>query len=69
MSDIYEKIYAQSLNEPDTFWAEAAEDVHWYKKWDTVLDDSREAFLPLVYRWHDQQLLQRPRSACGKWTR
>ena len=47
MSDTYERIYAQSLNEPDTFWAEAAEDVHWYKKWDTVLDDSQEPF----YRW------------------
>ena len=35
------------LNEPEAFWAKAAEDVHWYKKWDTVLDDSRKPF----YRW------------------
>ena len=47
MSDVYEKTYAQSLNEPDTFWAKAAENVHWYKKWDTVLDDSHKPF----YRW------------------
>ena len=47
MSDTYEKTYAQSLNEPEAFWAQAAEDVHWYKKWDTVLDDSRKPF----YRW------------------
>ena len=44
MSDTYEKIYAQSLNEPDIFWAKAAEDVHWYKKWDKVLDDSQKPF-------------------------
>ena len=47
MSDTYEKIYAESLNEPGTFWAKAAADVHWYKKWDTVLDDSGAPF----YRW------------------
>ena len=47
MTDTYEKIYTQSLNEPETFWAEAAKDVHWYKKWDKVLDDSRKPF----YRW------------------
>ena len=47
MSDTYEKTYAQSLNEPESFWAKAAEDVHWYKKWDTVLDGSQKPF----YRW------------------
>ena len=47
MPDTYESTYAQSLNEPDTFWANAAEDVHWYKKWDAVLDDSQQPF----YRW------------------
>ncbi len=47
MSDTYEKIYAQSLSTPDAFWAKAAEDVHWYKQWDTVLDDSQKPF----YRW------------------
>ena len=47
MSETYERIYTQSLNESDTFWAKAAEDVHWYKKWDTVLDDSQKPF----YRW------------------
>ena len=31
MSDTYERVYTQSLNEPETFWAKAAEDVHWYK--------------------------------------
>lgn len=47
MSSVYDEIYAQSLNDPETFWAQAAQDVHWYKKWDKVFDDSRPPF----YRW------------------
>ena len=43
----FDEIYAQSLDDPEGFWAQAAEDVHWYKKWDKVLDDSRQPF----YRW------------------
>jgi propionyl-CoA synthetase len=40
-------IFDQSLRNPEGFWAEAAEAVHWYKRWDRVLDDSRPPF----YRW------------------
>ncbi|MCZ6528866.1 MAG: propionyl-CoA synthetase [Chloroflexi bacterium] len=47
MPGSFEEVYAQSLNDPESFWAQAAEDVHWYKKWDKVLDDSRRPF----YRW------------------
>ena len=47
MPDTYEQFYQQSLNDPERFWAEAAEDVHWFKKWDQVLDESRPPF----YRW------------------
>ena len=43
----YEKLYERSLDDPEGFWAEAAEDVHWYKKWDKVFDDSRQPF----YEW------------------
>jgi len=43
----YQEIYDQSLADPVTFWATIAEDIHWYQKWDTVLDDSRPPF----YRW------------------
>src|SRR5215468_6448437 len=42
-----QSIYHRSLKEPADFWAEAAETVHWYKRWDKVLDDSRQPF----YRW------------------
>jgi propionyl-CoA synthetase len=34
----------RSLRDPSGFWAEAAEAVHWYKKWDTVLDNTRSPF-------------------------
>ncbi|MEA3471447.1 MAG: AMP-binding protein, partial [Thermodesulfobacteriota bacterium] len=43
----YEEVYAQSINEPDVFWGEAAEEIKWEKKWEKVLDDSRKPF----YRW------------------
>ncbi len=47
MASAYEKLYTQSLEDPEGFWAEAAEDVHWYKKWDKVFDNSRQPF----YQW------------------
>ena len=47
MTNPYEIAYQQSIEDPDTFWAKAAEDCHWYKKWDQVLDDSNKPF----YRW------------------
>ncbi len=47
MSNLYDKAYEQSINDPDRFWGDVAEDCHWYKKWDKVLDDSNKPF----YRW------------------
>jgi acetyl-CoA synthetase len=35
----YEKLYKRSIEDPDGFWAEIAEEyVTWFKKWDTVED-------------------------------
>ena len=47
MSNPYETAYRQSIDDPEKFWGNAAEDCHWFKKWDTVLDDSARPF----YRW------------------
>ena len=47
MSTRLETAHAESLADPARFWARAAEDVHWYRRWDRVLDDSRPPF----YRW------------------
>jgi propionyl-CoA synthetase len=53
MTDSYDAVYARWLNDPENFWAEAAEAVHWEKKWETVLDESRPPF----YRWFPGGLL------------
>ncbi len=38
-SSTFAATYRRSLEQPDEFWAEAAGDIEWTKKWDTVLDD------------------------------
>ncbi len=40
----YKEIYRRSINDPEGFWAEAAEQLDWFKKWDMVLvEDFKEA--------------------------
>jgi len=34
--------YRKSLERPEEFWGEAAEDIDWIKTWDTVLDRGAE---------------------------
>jgi len=43
----YEAEYKRSIEKRDEFWAEEAERLDWYKKWDRVLDDSNPPF----YKW------------------
>ncbi|MAV84419.1 MAG: acetate--CoA ligase [Puniceicoccaceae bacterium] len=45
----YRALYKKSVQDPEAFWAEAAGELHWFKKWDTVLDDSDAPF----FRWFD----------------
>jgi propionyl-CoA synthetase len=47
MSGAYEAAYNAWRRDPETFWAQAAESIHWYRRWDQVLDASRAPF----YRW------------------
>lgn len=47
MSNLYTEAYDKSINDPEEFWGPIAEECHWYKKWDKVLDDSNKPF----YRW------------------
>ncbi len=35
--DEYKKIYQRSIDDPEGFWGEMAEQLDWYKKWDKVL--------------------------------
>jgi len=44
---IQDDVYAQWVKDPEGFWAEAGEAIHWYKRWNRVLDGSRPPF----YRW------------------
>ncbi len=34
----YEKLYAEAAENPEAFWASQAENLDWFKKWDTVLE-------------------------------
>src|SRR3954467_12332233 len=43
----YRQIYERSLEQPEAFWAEAAEALHWDRRWDRVLDSDKAPF----YRW------------------
>ena len=43
----YQQEFQRSLSSPDEYWGEIARDVHWYKTWDKVLDDSDAPY----YRW------------------
>lgn len=43
----YDKMYRESIKNPENFWASEANDIHWFKKWDKVLDSSEKPF----YKW------------------
>jgi acetyl-CoA synthetase len=34
----YERIYRESVEQPEKFWAGIANELHWFKKWDRVLE-------------------------------
>src|SRR5205085_785250 len=34
----YEQLRTEAHDSPETFWARMAEEIHWFKKWDTVLE-------------------------------
>jgi propionyl-CoA synthetase len=44
---LYDDTYARSLARPEEFWAAAADDLYWDRRWDRVFDDTR----PPYYRW------------------
>lgn len=34
----YKEMYRRSIESPDVFWAEMAEELHWFQKWEQVLE-------------------------------
>src|ERR1041385_1327484 len=51
----YEAVYKKAQQDPQAFWAEQAEQLHWFKKWDKVLDDSN-ALDRHVQTWRKNKL-------------
>src|SRR6059036_998917 len=47
MKSTYDNVYRRSLADPAGFWAAAAEELYWDRRWDRVFDDDRPPF----YRW------------------
>jgi propionyl-CoA synthetase len=47
MAHHFDEVFARSINDPNGFWGEAAQDVAWEKQPDKILDDSKKPF----YRW------------------
>jgi propionyl-CoA synthetase len=47
MSNRFDDVYRRSLEDSEAFWAEAAEVIHWDKKWDRELDFDNPPF----FRW------------------
>ena len=43
----YRAIHARSLEDPEGFWGDIAAQLHWFKPWDRVLDDSEKPF----FKW------------------
>src|SRR4030088_865468 len=40
-------VYEEAARDPQGWWARQAEQLHWFRKWDTVLEDSNPPF----YKW------------------
>jgi acetyl-CoA synthetase len=34
----FDRLYRQSLDDPDTFWGNVARELHWFKPWDRVME-------------------------------
>ena len=39
MSERYNRLYRHSMDDPETFWGDAAEAIDWDRRWDRVIDD------------------------------
>ncbi|HLA95069.1 MAG TPA: AMP-binding protein, partial [Pyrinomonadaceae bacterium] len=70
----YEQLYDDAAKDPAAFWAKQAEDLHWFKKWDTVLEWN-EPFakwfvggkINIAYNCLDRHLETRPDKTAIIW--
>ena len=35
----YERLYKESVDDPDAFWSRLASELHWFKSWDDVAEE------------------------------
>ena len=62
----YEAIYKRSVEDHEGFWADLANDVHWYRNFDSVLDKSNKHIskwfnggqINMAYNCLDRHILQ-----------
>lgn len=47
--DDYRRLYERSIRKPEEFWGKMAEELHWFSKWDKVLDSDNAPF----YKWFE----------------
>lgn len=47
----YKKMYEESVKNPEAFWSQQAERLHWFKKWDEVKDVRYKS--PVHIKWYD----------------
>jgi len=61
--EAYEALHRRSLEDPEGFWAEMADSLHWFRKWDRVLDANDAPF----YKWFDGGRLNICYNAVDRW--
>ena len=49
MNNSFDKIYENSIKNPENFWQEIANDIFWFKKPTKILNNSRHPF----YKWFE----------------
>jgi propionyl-CoA synthetase len=59
----FDDLHRRSLEDPEGFWGEAAEAIHWYRRPERVLDDSNPPF----YRWFRGGELNTCFNALDRW--
>ena len=47
--EAYQKLYAESIEDPEGFWGKIAEELHWFSGWDKVLNSKDAPF----FKWFE----------------
>ena len=47
--EAYQKLYDHSIEDPDSFWSSIANELHWFRKWDRVVNKENAPF----FKWFE----------------